>query len=68
MTDRACELCAGTGWVCENHTTKPWGKNLGSGECDCGAGNNCVCNPNGEVEWAVVYATTEPNKVKGWMQ
>ena len=25
MTDKACEVCKGTGWVCENHMDTPWG-------------------------------------------
>lgn len=64
MTDKTCETCKGTGWICENHMDTPWG--CGLGECDCGAGCNCLCNPNGEVEWQAVYATTEPQEVKAW--
>ena len=64
MTDKTCEICKGTGWVCENHLNKPWGSD--PGECECGAGSNCICNPNGEVEWDVVYATVEPDEVKEW--
>ena len=66
MTDKTCEVCKGTGWVCENHMNVPWGN--GSGECDCGAGCNCLCNQSGEVEWQAVYATTdEPEEVKEWV-
>lgn len=64
MTDKACESCKGTGWVCENHIETPFGN--GQGECDCGAGCNCLCNPHGEVEWQAVYATTDPETVKEW--
>lgn len=53
--DPDCPCCAGTGWVCENHLSTPWGK--GSGECDCGAGKNCMCNPDGHVDWQEVYAS-----------
>ncbi len=66
MTDKTCETCKGTGWICENHMDTPWGS--GPGECDCGAGCNCICNPGGEyVEWQAVYATTEPEEVKEWV-
>ncbi len=59
MPDEDCPICNGTGWVCENHMDKPWGQNKVLGECDCGAGKNCKCNPDGEVEWAVIYAQRE---------
>lgn len=44
-----CTNCNDMGWVCENHTDKPW-----SGctppdmvSCGCGAGQPChVCNPS----------------------
>jgi hypothetical protein len=38
-----CILCADTGWVCENHLTRPWG---GPNACPCGgAGAPCpMCN------------------------
>jgi len=58
-----CEICEGTGWVCENCGTR-W--QLMNRETCCGAGQNCVCNPNGDVDWKVVYATTEPEEVKEW--
>ena len=32
MTDKTCETCKGTGWICENHMDTPWGS--GPGECD----------------------------------
>lgn len=64
MTD--CETCNGTGWVCENHPLTPWGQ--GADECDCGAGMPCACNPNGELEWQAVIASTEPSEVKTWAQ
>ena len=59
----ACELCEGTGWVCENCGTR-W--ELADGGTCCGAGQNCACNPSGDVEWQAVYATTEPAEVKEW--
>jgi hypothetical protein len=59
--DKACEQCGGTGWVCENHTDRPWG--AGPNECDCGAGRNCPCNPQGEVEWQVCLASTNADEV-----
>ena len=59
-----CNKCNNTGWVCEDHTDKPWGEE--EGECECGAGKNCDCNSNGDVEWEAVYATVEPEKVKVW--
>ena len=39
--DPECEICNGEGWVCENHSDKPWLE----GECCGGAGMPCVCNP-----------------------
>ena len=38
-----CKNCNGEGWVCENHTDKPWG----DGDACCGgAGSPCkFCNP-----------------------
>jgi hypothetical protein len=60
MTDKNCEICKGTGWVCENHTDTPWGE--GEGECDCGAGSPCTCNPTGEVDWLYVYASVDPDE------
>lgn len=64
MTDKACEVCKGTGWVCENHMDTPWG--TAPEQCDCGAGHSCLCNQNGEVEWHVVYAASDPERVKEW--
>ena len=58
-----CEICEDTGWVCENCGTR-W--ELPDGRTCCGSGVNCICNPDGEVEWKMVYASTEPEKVKGW--
>jgi len=45
--DENCPICAGDGWVCENHPDKPW--NGGDGDCGdgkpCGgAGQLCACN------------------------
>jgi hypothetical protein len=47
------------GWVCEDHPDKPW-------EHDgCGApGMRCACNPNGDVGWKQVFATTDPERDK----
>jgi hypothetical protein len=44
-----CKTCDGTGWVCENHETKPWGGvSTSEDACRCGgAGAPCpVCNPS----------------------
>ena len=44
-----CRVCGGTGWVCEDHETKPWGDVSTSDDaCHCGgAGAPCpVCNPS----------------------
>lgn len=44
--------CDDTGWVCENHLSKPWSKPWAGfskrrDACDCGAGEPCrVCNPS----------------------
>jgi hypothetical protein len=57
-----CILCAGTGWVCEWHLSKPW---EGPGACGCGgAGTNCTCNPEGQVDdsdW-LYLASVDPEK------
>jgi len=38
-----CTRCDDIGWVCENHTDKPW--HMGAGGCMCGAGAPCpACN------------------------
>ncbi len=60
-----CSECEGTGWVCENCGTR-WELEAG-GTC-CGAGNNCHCNPNGEVQWLAVIASTDEAAVKDWVQ
>lgn len=41
-----CENCQDEGWVCENHTDRPWnGANAHEGGCECGAGMPCEeCN------------------------
>jgi hypothetical protein len=46
MTIR-CTLCEDSGWVCENHTYRPW---TGEHACPCGgAGAPCMaCNPSDE--------------------
>lgn len=61
---KGCELCEGTGWVCENCGTR-W-ELKGGGVC-CGSGVACECNPDGEVEWQAVSSSTEPEKVKDWI-
>jgi hypothetical protein len=38
-----CNICQGIGWVCENHTDKPWDETIDGG-CQCGAGQPCECN------------------------
>ncbi len=41
-----CGICLGSGWVCEEHPTRPWGGMTKSKRaCECGAGAPCVCNP-----------------------
>jgi hypothetical protein len=38
-----CEVCLGTGLVCESHPMKPWDSGA-SADCLCGApGMPCVC-------------------------
>lgn len=59
-----CEICEGTGWVCENCGTR-W--ELSDGGTCCGAGNPCVCNPNADFEFEAVIASTSPDEVKTWM-
>lgn len=61
----SCQLCGGTGWVCENCGTQ-W--EAADGETCCGAGKNCECNPSGHYEFKAVYASTEPEKVERWVQ
>lgn len=54
-----CPRCEGSpepGWVCEEHTDKPWGHD-GCG----GAGVPCVCNPLGAMQWVEVFPDTEPD-------
>lgn len=58
-----CEICQDTGWVCENCDTQ-W--EIANGETCCGAGKSCVCNPNGDVQWQVVYATVDSEGVEKW--
>ena len=43
-----CAICAGTGWVCENHNDKPWSGGMPDDFVSCcgGAGMPCPkCNP-----------------------
>lgn len=40
MTNSACPLCKGEGWVCEQHPSLPFAHD------DCaGPGDPCACNP-----------------------
>jgi protein involved in temperature-dependent protein secretion len=48
-----CDQCEDTGWICENCWTR-WEKEDGT-TC-CGAGQNCVCNPNGEVNFIEIFS------------
>lgn len=66
-----CVLCKDTGWVCEAHMDRPWKGTAVAGACDCGgAGCNCVCNPDGNADgiFDAVYASTDPDVVKRWVQ
>jgi hypothetical protein len=38
MINPDCPICAGLGWVCENHPNKAWDRDTG---CECGAGMPC---------------------------
>lgn len=39
----ACEVCFGTGFVCEDHPLRPWDSGTPA-DCGCGAaGMPCVC-------------------------
>ena len=42
----SCRRCGDTGWVCENHRTRPWGGASDHNDaCACGAGAPCaLCN------------------------
>ena len=53
-----CDKCEDTGWVCENCGTR-W-ELFGGGDC-CGAGKNCECNLDGNYEFSVIFASTNPN-------
>jgi hypothetical protein len=61
MTDKlpkltGCPVCDGFGWVCEDHSDKPWEHD------DCGgAGAACVCNPAAAVAWREMYAEVRPS-------
>lgn len=65
-----CLCCKDTGWVCENHLDKPWGETGVEGSCNCGAGTNCSCNPDGNADgvFDAVYASVDPDNVKTWVQ
>jgi len=63
-----CQMCKGSGWVCENHLDRP-SDVVTIGGCDCGgAARNCFCNPNGHAEFQAVYASIDPDSVKEWVQ
>lgn len=53
----SCPICAGTGWICENHPDQPFG-HAGCG----GAGGPCICNPVGYVELVEVLSEVEGDK------
>lgn len=57
-----CEICNGTGWVCENHPFEEFDHD--NEGCD-GAGKPCVCNPEADTSaiFAVVYASTDESTV-----
>lgn len=53
-----CPICNGEFWVCENHLNVPASK------CDCGgAACNCVCNPDGIVEWDRCIESINPDEI-----
>lgn len=40
---KACEICFGDGWVCEEHPMRSW-ETGASADCQCGApGMPCAC-------------------------
>jgi hypothetical protein len=56
--DPHCPACRGGGWMCEEHGTHPSSTAyVGPEACDGGPGVPCGCNPFGEVDWGVVYAS-----------
>lgn len=55
-----CQVCDGTGWVCENCGTR-W-ELLQGGTC-CSAGKNCVCNPHGDMDWDHIFASSESHSL-----
>lgn len=60
-----CDICKGELWVCENHLNTPWGDR--EGQCQCGAGKNCLCNPHGDFpEGTITVATVDPASVETW--
>ena len=58
-----CNVCEGTGWICENCKTVWQSKD---GDSCCGAGEPCECNENGDIELDAVIASSEPETVKRW--
>jgi hypothetical protein len=44
-----CKVCDGTGWVCEDHETKPWGgvsTRDDAGRCGGAGAPSPLCNPS----------------------
>jgi len=48
---RGHQRCQGTGWLCEEHSDRPFGHD----GC-AGPGVPCSCNPRGEAEWKSIDA------------
>jgi hypothetical protein len=51
----SCNVCGGSGWVCEGHPGRPREHD------DCGAATPCVCNPKAVVKWTKVLAEAQRN-------
>ena len=52
MNYAGCDVCDHTGWVCENHPSKPWGGiSVREDACACGAGMLCTCVPESSIPW-----------------
>jgi hypothetical protein len=60
-----CELCDGTGWVCEGHPHAPW---VGEQACGCGAaGAPCpTCNVANEDRPRLPNGFKTQFDWKGW--
>ena len=51
-----CGQC-NDGWICEDHPDKPFQHDA------CGGiGWACKCNPDQEMRWKQVFATTDPER------